>query len=210
VPAECQRYVEQSCCFRPLQALGGFVPVQDKALVLPGLECAACVTAGAWVLSAAASVVLLMWQFVAAILHLIGERWFSWRTSCTLYLQPSYFDWPGIPPSATQLVEGGVAQLQSTVVWAWMSTVAVFTGCVQRVCSLCSGAGGEAGATESGVQVSAFNPTAVVRSMQGYAPVRQQEPGDPAAGIGSAADIEAGVGSRKGAPPRASPTVHFV
>ncbi len=81
-------YMEQalSCC-RPLVQCGGYVPVRDKSLVHPYLQCSSsggsgggsfdlCRSAGA-VLQVAAgavvSVVVFVWQIVAFLLAMIGK-----------------------------------------------------------------------------------------------------------------------------------------
>lgn len=53
--------------------MGGCVPVQDKSLVYPGLECTACGTALWWALAAVAHLALLLWQLLATVLHLVGK-----------------------------------------------------------------------------------------------------------------------------------------
>jgi hypothetical protein len=47
--------------------------VQDKTLVLAGLDCAACGWAASWVLGAVTAVALFLWQLLTAILQTVGE-----------------------------------------------------------------------------------------------------------------------------------------
>ncbi len=76
-------YMEQalSCC-RPLVQCGGYVPVRDKSLVHPYLQCGGggsfdlCRTAGEGLQAAAGavvSVVVFVWQIAAFLLAMIGK-----------------------------------------------------------------------------------------------------------------------------------------
>ena len=80
----CLACIEASPCWRAAAVgLSGYVPVREKALVHPSLDytggagCGACLsTLRAGVLQCVACVsqaLLLLWQVLAAALHIIGE-----------------------------------------------------------------------------------------------------------------------------------------